>query len=128
MRGGPVSIGPTAGSTLARFSLDELASGLLINDCFWVEVVVWGFETFSYAGSAACYVPVQVGAGVYFLGTVSYIDLYDASGAGLGGGTGGNMWDSLSLDQSGGDLRVEIVKSTLTDTCLFFVVATTFGP
>lgn len=128
MRGGPVTVSYDPAATIARFSLAELAAGLSNGDVFYVEVITLGYLDQTYGGMAACYVPIQVGAGTYTLGDVWYFDLADASGNALGGGTLSGVWDSLTLDQSGGDLRVEVTKLSNNSTMVLICVATTFGP
>lgn len=131
LRSGPTVVTSTGTQTAASWSLATLTSGMSTGDVCYVDVVAGCFSVSAanYSALVALTVAVGLNAGpTYALGAVSYSQPNAGSGNTPGDVTGGGMWDSMTLDQSSGTLRLRVTFSVHTQGFTCYALANTLGP
>lgn len=134
IRSGPTVVSATGAPTTvtaATWPLATLMSGNANGDVVYVDVVAGCFSVSApnYSALAALTVAIGLSAGpTYSLGSVSYSQPNAGSGNTPGDVTGGGMWDSMTLDQSGGNLRLRVTFNVHTQGFTCYALANTLGP
>ena len=120
-RAGPNAISATgAAIVIAQFALTDLTLGLAVNDVTYYEIVVTATSSATYSNMAVVTVPVSLLAGpTYGIGAANYALMHSV---------GGGMWDSpLTVDQSGGNLRIIADRSGASQSFTCIAVATSLS-
>jgi hypothetical protein len=131
IRSGPTAVTASATQTAGSWALATLMIGNANSDVVYVEVLAACLSTGAANYSALVKLTVAVGLAAgptYSLGAVSYSQLNAGSGNTPSDLTGGGMWDSMTLDQSGGNLRLRVTFGTHTQPFTCYAIATTIGP
>ena len=126
LRSGPTAVTSSGTQTAGSWSLATLMSGNANGDTVYVDVLVACFSAFNYSCLLELTVAVGLSAGpTYSLGSVLVTQLNRASGVATNYDA---MFDSITLDQSGGNLRLQVTFTSHTQGFNCYATASTIGP
>ena len=126
LRSGPTVVTASGTQTAASWSLATITSGNANGDVVYVDVIAACFSAFNYSCLLGLTVAVGLSAGpTYSLGAVSISQVNRASGTATNYDA---MFDSITLDQSGGNLRLRVTFATFTQGFTCYALANTMGP
>ena len=126
VRSGPNAVTASGTQTAASWSLATLLSGNANGDTVYVDVVAGCFSAFNYSCLLDLTVAIGLSAGpTYSLGAVLVNQLNRASGVAT---IYDAMFDAITLDQSGGNLRLQVTFTSHTQGFTCYATASTIGP